>query len=170
VSIKDELRAEMIDTHNAFHKLLAEIPDDAFSSPSDNPAWTIGEVLFHMSLAPRFMVTDLRVILAQAWLARMFAILVPAALFHRLNEFFTRYGSRNLNRTFLAEEYDRAHQRAMQSLEALQEADFQKSLRYPGYDPLLSGNVTVERLYRYINLHFEAHERQIRESLAGILV
>jgi hypothetical protein len=170
MSIKDELRAEMIQTREAYHHLLAEVPDEAFSRPSDNPAWTIGEVLFHMSLAPRFMVTDLRIILAQAWLARIFAILVPATLFHRLNESFTRYGSRNLNRTFLAAEYDKAHERAMKSLEALQEKDFQKSLKYPGYDPLLSGKVTVERLFRYVKLHFEAHARQIREGLDGILV
>ena len=170
MSVKDELRVEMIQTREAFHGLLAEIPDEAFSRPSDNPAWTIGEVLFHMSLAPRFMVTDLRAIIAQGWLARVFAILVPAALFHKLNESFTRYGSRNLNRAFLAEQYEKAHERAMASLESLHETDFQKSLHYPGYDPMLSGNVTVERLYRYIKLHFEAHERQIRERLAGILV
>jgi hypothetical protein len=123
-----------------------------------------------MSLAPRFMVTDLRTILHQAWLARAFAIFVPAPLFHRLNEFFTRYGSRRLNRAFLAEQYDRAHERAIRSLEALQEVDFHKSLRYPDYDPLLSGEVTIERLFHYIKLHFEVHAGQIRESLDGILV
>lgn len=170
MSIKDELRAEMIETRAAYHRLLAQIPDEAFSMPSDNPAWTIGEVLFHMSLAPRFVVTDLRMIISRPWLARVFATLVPAALFHRLNEFFTRYGSRNLNRTFLAEQYDRAHARALKSLEGLQETDFSKAVQYPGYDPLLSGVVTVEKLYRYINFHFEAHAGQIRERLSGILV
>jgi hypothetical protein len=97
-------------------------------------------------------------------------MLVPAALFHRLNTFFTRYGSRNLNRDFLAEQYDQAHERALKSLEALQETDFGRSVTYPGYDPLLSGEVTVERLYRYIKLHFEAHAGQIRERIAEILV
>lgn len=170
MAIKDELQTEISQTRQAFHALLAEIPDEAFSKPSDNPAWTIGEVLFHMSLAPRFMVTDLKVIFAQAWLARVFASLVPAALFHRLNEFFTRYGSRNLNRDFLAEQYDKAHERALKSLNVLQEADFRRSVTYPGYDPLLSGEVTVERLYRYIKLHFDAHAGQIREKVAEILV
>jgi hypothetical protein len=170
MSVKEELRVELTQTREAYHHLLAEVPDEAFSRPSDNPAWTIGEVLFHMSLAPRFMVTDLRAILAQAWLARALAILVPAALFHRLNEFFTHYGSRHLSRAFLAEQYDKAHARAMQSLESLEETDFGKSLPYPGYDPLLSGVVTVERLYRYIKLHFNAHAAQIRERLDEILV
>jgi hypothetical protein len=170
MSIRDDLRAELTQTHNAFHALLAEIPDEAFSKPSDNPAWTIGEVLFHMSLAPRFMTTDLMMIIKRPWLAKVFASLVTVSVFHRLNELYTRYGSRRLNRAFLAEQYDRAHERMMKSLEKLQEIDFQTSLHYPGYDPLLSGVVTVERLFRYIKLHFEVHAGQIRERLRRILV
>jgi hypothetical protein len=170
MSVKDEVRAELLQTREAFHKLLTDIPEEAFSKASDNPAWTIGEVLFHMSLAPRFVVTDLRIIISRPWLAKVFAAVVPIPLFHRLNAFFTRYWSRNLSRTFLAQEYDRAHARAMKSLEALQEDDFEKAVQYPGYDPMLSGTVTVERLFRYLKLHFEAHAGQIRERLDGILV
>jgi hypothetical protein len=170
MSIKEELRAELIQTHKAYHDLLADVPDEAFSKHSDNPAWTIGEVLFHMSLAPRFVVTDLRMIISRPWLAKIFAVLVPIPVFNRLNEFFTRYWSRNLNRKFLAEQYDTAHRRALNSLERLQEADFEKSLTYPGYDPLLAGTVTVERLYRYMKLHFDVHAGQIRKQLSGILV
>jgi hypothetical protein len=116
------------------------------------------------------MTTDLRVILCRPWLAKIFINLVPAGLFHRLNEFFTRYWSRNLSRTFLADQYDKAHERVMNSLEMLEEDDFQTSLKYPEFDPLLSGVVTVERLYRYMKLHFEVHAGQIRERLGGILV
>ena len=163
MSIKDELRLELIQTREAYHSFLAEIPDDAFSKPSDNPAWTIGEVLFHMSLAPRFVTTDLKIIISRPWIAKIFAILVPRSLFDRLNDWYTRYGSRNLNRKFLAEQYDKAHERTIKSLEGLRDDDFQKSLRYPGYDPILSGDVTVERLYRYMKLHFESHAGQIRE-------
>jgi hypothetical protein len=170
MSIKDELRIELTQTREAYHRLLADVPEEAFSKPSDNPAWTIGEVLFHISLAPRFMTADLRIIMSRPWLAWIFFKLVPASLFHRLNEFFTRYWARNLNRTFLTEQYDQAHERAMKSLEMLEELDFRKSLNYPEFDPLLSGVVTVERLYRYMKLHFEVHAQQIRERLDGILV
>jgi hypothetical protein len=87
-----------------------------------------------------------------------------------MNDIYTRYGARHLNRRFLQVQYDRAHQRALKALEAMQETDFQKSVLYPGYDPQLSGVVTVERLFRYIKLHFEGHAGQIRERLGGILV
>ena len=165
MSIKEELRLELIQTCEAYHAFLAEIPEEAFSKPSDNPSWTIGEVLFHMSLAPRFMTTDLKMIISRPWLAKVFATLVPQSIFDRLNDWYTRYGARNLNRTFLAEQYGKAHRRVLKSLETVQEEDFQKSVLYPGYDPILSGEVTVERLYRYIKLHFEEHAGQIRERL-----
>lgn len=165
MSTKDELRIEMLETQRAFHALLAEISDEAFARPSDNPAWTIGEVLFHMSLAPRFLIADLRVIFGHPLLAKLFPILVPISLFNRLNEFLTRRGARNLNRTYLADQYDQAHERAMQALQPLTDTDLQKALEYPGYDPMLAGTVTVERLFHYVKLHFEAHERQIRGKL-----
>ena len=170
MSVKEELRFELMETRNAYHRLLAEIPDEAFSRPSDNPAWTIGEVLFHMSLAPRFMTTDLRIILTRPGLARMFAAFVPVPLFNRVNDLYTSFGARNLNRSFLQDQYDKAHQRALKALDSLQESDFQTTVWYPGYDPQLSGVVTVERLFHYIKLHFDSHAGQIRERLGGILV
>lgn len=170
MTIKEKLRLELTETRNNFHALLAEIPDAAFSQPSDNPAWTIGEVLFHMSLAPRFMTTDLRIILTRPRLARIFAAFVPVPLFNRVNDLYTRFGARNLNRSFLQDQYDKAHQRALKALNALQESDFQTTVLYPGYDPQLSGVVTVERLFHYIKLHFDSHAGQIRERLGGILV
>jgi hypothetical protein len=170
MSVKEELQAEIVQTQKSFHRLLEEIRDDAFALPSDNPAWTIGEVCYHMSLAPRMLVTDLRIILGQPILAKVFTFLVPAALFHRLNEFLTRRGARGLNRASLAHAYDKAHTRALQALMPLSETDLQKSLPYPGYDPILSGNVTVEQLFRYVRLHFESHEKQIREIVGRILV
>jgi hypothetical protein len=170
LSLKDEIRLELIQTCKDYHALLAEIPDEAFSKPSDNPAWTIGEVLFHMSLAPRFMTTDLKMIISRPWTAKVFATLVSQTVFDRLNDRYTRYGARHLNRSFLAEQYNRAHTRVLKSLETLQEEDFQKSVMYPGYDPILSGDITVERLYRYIKLHFEEHAGQIRKKLGEILV
>jgi uncharacterized damage-inducible protein DinB len=76
MSLKDELRQELVQTREVFHTFLAEIPDEAFSKPGDNPSWTIGEVLFHMSL-------------------------VPQSVFARLNDWYTRHGAQNLNRSFL---------------------------------------------------------------------
>jgi hypothetical protein len=71
MSKQEEHRQEIEATREAFYKLLASIPDEAFSLPSDNPVWTMGEVLFHMTLAPRFLTADLRLIIGQAWISRV---------------------------------------------------------------------------------------------------
>jgi len=166
MTLKEELAQEMESTRRDFHHLLASVPEPFYHHPSDNPAWTVGEVLFHMSLAPRFLTADLRLLLGQAWMAKVIGALIPKSLFDRLNEYFTKHwASRNMTREKLARAYDKAHGHAMRALENLKEDDFSQSLEYPDYDELLTGNVSVEKLYRYITIHFKVHAEQIRKSI-----
>jgi hypothetical protein len=164
MTLKDELADEMEGTRQDFHHLLDSVPESLYPHPSDNPAWTIGEVLYHISLAPRFLTADLRMLLGQAWIARVFGSIFPKSIFDKLNEYFTRrWASHNMTHDKLARAYDKAHENAMQALASLKEEDFGKSLEYPPYDELLTGTVTVERLYRYITIHFNVHAEQIRK-------
>lgn len=167
MSKHEELRQEIEATREAFHKMLASIPDEAFSLPSDNPAWTIGEVIFHMTLAPHFLTADLRLIIGQAWISCVLGLLVPKSLFDWLNKTFTRRWARKLSRQGLGDAYDKAHVNALEALDSVQQDDFQRSLQYPDYDPLLTGEVNVERLFRYIKIHFEAHAEQINKIITG---
>ena len=121
-----------------------------------------------MSIAPRFLGADVKMITGRNWVYRLAPILVPKRLFNWLNAVLTRHGARRLSREFLAREYDQAHQAALRALESVSEQDLQKSVYYPDWDPLLSGEVTVERLFRYIKSHFDSHAAQIRGRLAGI--
>jgi uncharacterized damage-inducible protein DinB len=165
MDLHDDLEQEIEATRLAFHELLASVPDEALHQPSDNPAWTIGEVLFHITLAPRFLTADLRMMIGQAWISRILGLFIPRSLFDRLNETFTRRSAHGLTRQSLARAYDKAHANAIRALHSLEERDFQKSLQYPDYDPLLSGAVTVERLFRYIRIHFDVHAGQIHRIL-----
>jgi hypothetical protein len=162
MSTREKLRMEIIETQEAFHQLLESIPEDAFGIPSDNPAWTIGEVLYHMSLAPRFLSQDVKMITTQNWMYKIIPILIPKQLFDWLNKKLTKYGARKLSREFIAAEYNKAHRATLKALDEVKEADFEKKLNYPDWDPLLSGEVTLERLFHYVKLHFEAHTEQIR--------
>ncbi len=92
MDVYEQLRHEIIETRLRFHQLLDTIPDRAFSWPSDNPAWTIGEVLYHMSLAPRLVIADVRMITGQTGLYRLIPRLVPKRLFDWVNARMTRYG------------------------------------------------------------------------------
>ncbi|MEZ4594147.1 MAG: DinB family protein, partial [Chloroflexota bacterium] len=119
---KQQLEAEIEETRQRFHHLLASLPDSAFSQPSSNPAWNIGELLYHMSIAPKLMVADVTLILKRPFLLNLLPKLFPERLFHWLNARLTRFGARNLNRQFLATEYDKAHERILQTFRRLDEA------------------------------------------------
>lgn len=166
MTTKPQLEAEIEETRQRFHQLLNSLPDEAFDHPSDNPAWTIGELLYHMSIAPRFMVADVAIVLKRPFLLTLLPKLFPERLFHWLNARLTRYGARHLNRQFLADEYDQAHERILQTFHRLNEADLQKSVRYPNWDPLLAGDVTLAFLFGYIKRHFDSHAANIH--LPGI--
>lgn len=163
---RENLRIEIEETRKSFHQLLESIPDEAFRLPSENPAWTIGEVLYHMSIAPRMLGTDAKMILNQNWLYRLIPVIIPKKLFDWLNKILTKYGARNLTREFLAAEYDKAHLATIKTLDEVKEADFEKKLNYPDWDPLLSGEVTLERLFHYVKLHFEVHSVEIRKRIS----
>jgi hypothetical protein len=118
-----------------------------------------------MSIAPRFLIEDVKMISGQRWLYRLVPTLIPRSLFDWLNDRLTRFGARHLSRQFLKDEYERAHRRTLEALANTSEADLQKSLEYPDWDHLLSGTVTMERLFHYVKAHFDSHEEQIRHAV-----
>lgn len=50
-------------------------------------------------------------------------------------------------------------------LHSVQEDEWKKGVNYPDWDPMLSGFVTLERLFLYISLHFESHAGDIEAAL-----
>ena len=158
--LQQELRVELEQTRRDFHQLLSQIPADKFDLPSKNPAWTIREVLYHMSLAPRNLPADVRMIRHLKRVPR-----IPAGPFNRLNTYLTRRGARNLDKSALADRYDQAHQRTMQALDSIQEEEWDFGVQYPDWDPMLSGFVTIEHLFHYVRQHFNAHAEEVLAAL-----
>jgi uncharacterized damage-inducible protein DinB len=165
---RDALRREIEAARAAFHRLLDEVPDAALTEPSDNPAWTVREVLFHMSMAPRLMVSDVALIMRGPWLVRLLPRLIPRAAFDWWNKMYTRQRGRRMSRNALAAEYDRATATILRTLARVDEADLSRSAGYPGWDPLLAGEVTLARLFHYVQAHFETHAAQIRSRLQEV--
>jgi len=165
MSTRDELYQEINDTRIRFLQLLDTIPENAYAQPSNNPAWTIGEVLYHMTVAPRFMSAGVKMIVGQKWFYRLIPIVVPIvvpkSLFNWLNKILTLYGARNLSREFLATEYEKAHYATLKALAEVSDNDFEKYAYFPDWDPLLSGEVTLERLFHYVKTHFDSHAEQL---------
>ena len=157
--LQEVMRAELEATRAAFHKLLLSIPEDDWHKPSSNPAWTVGELMYHMTVALRMLPEDVRLIRWLGWTPKL-----PASLFNWLNERFTRRGARNLTLKSIAEKYDSAHADVLTLMETIRDDEWDQGMDYPDWDPLLSGHVTIERLFHYPALHFESHAEQIQSS------
>jgi hypothetical protein len=158
--IKERLRVEIESTCQDFHQLLVEVPQDMLDIPSLNPDWTIRETLYHMSLAPRNLPTDVRMIRHLKWVPKL-----PSGPFNRLNSHLTRRGARNLDKPALAAKYDDAHARTLIALESIKDEEWAFGVDYPDWDPMLSGEVTIEPLFHYIRLHCDTHAEEIRKVL-----
>jgi hypothetical protein len=162
VSTRQSLGSELETTRVAYHQLLQEIPINKYSLPTSNPAWNVAEVLFHMSLAPRYISSDVVFIKRLSWIPRP-----PAFLFHILNKWLTKQGARGATREMLAAKYDEAHHRMMQCFESIDEDEWSKGAEYPGWDPLLSSFMTLESLFHYPSLHFDEHKKEIMVLVDG---
>ena len=79
-----------------------------------------------------------------------------------MNRYLTRRGARRLDKAAIAARYDDAHARTLAALEGIKDEEWAFGVDYPDWDPMLSGFVSLERLFHYIRLHFDAHAEEIR--------
>jgi hypothetical protein len=165
MNTRERLQQEIESTRAAYHRLLDSIPEEALSMPSDNPAWNIRQVLYHIAIIPRDVIVEVVMIRRQVWLYKLLPRLIPKSLFDWLNVHVTRLGARGKSRQDLAEAYDRSYRASLKALDSVGDADFDKSLYYPLWDPLLAGDVTVEYLFGYIKRHFDSHAAQIEKAV-----
>jgi hypothetical protein len=165
MSVKQELIDEIETTHSEYLQLVNSIPEEFYDRPSANPAWTIGEVLYHITLGPPAIHTEIWMIRHAGWLFSALLNNGTSRVFNWGNALFARHPKR-ITREILARSYERGHAGLLASLRKMPETDFNKSVRYPeSFVRELAGIVTVERLFRYIKDHFEIHASQIRERL-----
>lgn len=161
-TLRDELRAELEATRQAYHALLDSLSEEDWEKPSGNLAWTVGQLMVHMTFAPRMLPADVNLIRRGGWMPKL-----PAFLFNWSNVLMTRWAARKETVHSVGALYDAAHDRALSVLETVQDDEWSLSRNYPDWDPLLSGTVTLEHLFRYLTLHFEVHAEQVRQGLAG---
>ena len=161
-SLREEIGAELEATQQAYHTLLSSLSDEDWRKPSGNPAWTVGQLMVHMTFAPRMLPADVGLIRRGGWMPNL-----PAFLFNWSNVLMTRWGARKETLHTVGTLYDAAHDKVLDLLEMIQDEEWGLGREYPDWDPLLSGYVTMERLFRYLAIHYSVHEEQVRQGLAG---
>jgi len=160
-SLREEIRAELEATRQAYHTLLNSLTEEDWKKPSGNPAWSVGQVMVHMTFAPRMLPADVGLIQRGGWMPKL-----PAFFFNWANVLMTRWTARNQSAQSVGALYDAAHDRVLTLLETIQADEWSLGKEYPDWDPMLSGKVTIERLFHYLSEHFEAHAEQVRQGLA----
>jgi len=154
------LRAELEATRQAFYDLAESLSPEDWTKPTPNPAWNVGEMMFHITVAARFLPADVGLI-------RRFGLVIypPGFMFHRFNEFYPRRGARRNSLETIKQAYDTAHARTLHALDSIRDDEWGKGARYPGWDPMLSGTVTIEQLFHYVKQHYDAHAAEIRQRV-----
>ena len=165
---KESLLAVLERAREEFMQLLESIPESDYSSPSGNKAWTVGDVLFHITLGPRAIALEAWLILHARGLFQLAMNLFPSRAFNRVNAWFGRRGTRGLTRSGLAKSYEKGHAALRSVLKRAREEDLSKTVAYPAeFVSELAGSVTVERLVYYAREHVEVHGGQVGAGLTN---
>ena len=162
MTLKEDLLNEIEETRVRYHRLLDAIPESEYARQSGNEAWTVGDALYHLTLGPRAIAFEAWMILHARGLYQFWMRHFPLEWFHRLNARFARSDARRWSRAKLGSAYENAHAALRSALTRTREEDLARSATYPaGLEVLLAGEVSLERLFRYAQAHFEAHAAQI---------
>jgi len=165
MGIREELHEEMETTRQNFHHLVDSVPEALYVHPSANRHWTIGDALFHITLGPPALRFEIWMIRHAPGLFQLVMNYPVSKLFNRINALFARQGKR-VTRPMLIKAYENGHAGLVSSLKRTGEDDFEKSITYPAeFVSELAGEVTVERLFRYVKLHFDLHAEQIHKMI-----
>ena len=160
---KQEIEHELDETHHRFIELIESIPESEYNLPTDNPAWTVGDILFHITLGPRALALEIWLTVHMPGLYNFAMRHFPSKLFNSVNAWFGRGRSKRVSRQGLLKAYGKAHAAIKSELRRTREEDLVKSVVYPAdFVSDLAGEVTPERLFRYVTGHFEEHEAAIR--------
>ena len=165
MELKEDLTNELESTRREYLQLVQSVPEDFYGRPSANPAWTIGDVLYHITVGPPAIRFEIWMIRHARWLFGTVINNRTASILNWGNALFARHPKR-ITPQILTQAYERGHAGLLASLKSMKESDFSKSIEYPeSLVAELAGVVTVERLLRYIRLHFDIHSSQIRAGL-----
>ena len=143
MNLKQTLAQELQETHGKFLILVNSIPESDYSLPTDNPAWTVGDMLFHITLGPRALAFEVWMIAHAHGLFQFGLKILPFGLFNQANARLARRGSR-ISRQMLVKAYEAGHAGIRSRLRRTREGDFQKSVVYPvEFSAELAGEVKL---------------------------
>ncbi len=158
------LSTELDATRQAFYALVAALTPADWTRPSANPAWTIGEVLWHITgylfLIPQQLI----------WLqSGSFPDLTQrsADQLNRGNVLQTRAGAQRQTFRSIVQAYEEGHAATLAALQTVRDDEWQIGIRMPDMGPSFRNEYrTIEALFRYHARHFAEHVAQLPTDIA----
>jgi len=153
------LRAELETTRQAFHDLLAGLTPEDWDRPSLNPTWSIGEILWHVTLY-LFVVPQQLIWLQTNTFPDPFT--ESADELNEGNVQQTREGAQEQTFGSIARTYEAGHAATLAALASVRDHEWPIGVRMPDMGPTFTGEYrTIEALFRYHARHFAEHAAQI---------
>jgi uncharacterized damage-inducible protein DinB len=150
---REAIRTELEATRSQYHELLNSLSEEDWNKKSANPAWNVGQLMWHLAWAGGFTASGVESCRKGKgsnppnWIADI------------ANTWITRIGSRSAKREPVGTKYDEAHQKVIASLDGVQDDEWQKSAR------VFNRDMTIEKTFRDHVEHFKEHEADIRKGL-----
>lgn len=165
---KDAIRTELAATRDAFHALSRSLSAADRRRQSTNPAWTNGEVLFHITFAFMLLPSLMWLVrlfghLPKTW-SKPFAVLLNLStpLFNWVNALGPHIGGRIYHGGRLDQKYDRVHTHIVRLLDAIPDGEMRRGMYYPAkWDGLFHPYMTLADLFVYPTIHFRFHRDQL---------
>jgi hypothetical protein len=147
------LKAELEATRSAFHALLDSLSADDWKKKSANPAWSVGQLMWHLGFGMEFFPQAIE------YCRKGKGPNPPAFLIGIGNVFLTRFGSRGANPQSAREKYDAAHAQLVALLDTIRDDEWSKSAR------VYQEHYTIASLFPEATVHFREHEADIKKGL-----
>lgn len=141
------LRSELEATRQAFHALVASLPAGRWRQASPSSAWTVGEVLVHLTWAIEYLPSEVE----QARRGKgMFNM--PKWLGDPLSYWYVRWLARGVAPDDIDRRYDAAMDATLRTLDAIGEDEWMRGADFYG-----EGFHSVAELFREPAKHLSEH-------------
>ena len=165
---RQAIAAELEASRVRLHELIAGAGPADLRRGSQGTQWTNEQLLFHMVFGFLIVRTLLPLVRLMgrlpAWVGRRFAAVLDSTRrpFHVINFWGSRIGARVFSAKRMGRLCDRVIAHLRRSLEREPEANLRRGMPFPtSWDPYFTSYMTLAEVYRYPNLHFEHHRRQL---------
>jgi hypothetical protein len=147
------IRAELEATRAAYHDLLRSLSPEDWNKKSGNPAWSVGQLMWHIAWGDGFAARG------AADCKRGRGLNPPEFITNTVNTLITRWGARRATPQSVAEKYDAAHAAVLAALDEAKEDEWEKGAKMFGHFE------TVESVLRSPVSHFQEHEADVLKGL-----